>query len=53
MATFVQCKDLKRAEFSEGLERIGVGAFNGSGIESVRLPSSVRWVGAFAFRGCR
>ena len=36
--TFFRCKQLKKAEFSEGLEEIGIGAFAESGIENAVLP---------------
>lgn len=36
--TFFRCKQLKKVEFSEGLEEIGAGAFAESGIENAVLP---------------
>lgn len=50
--TFAKCVDLRCVEFSEGLERIGFGAFCKSGIESVVLPASTRIVCAQAFGWC-
>ena len=50
--TFSYCKDLSRVEFSEGLEKIGVAAFAESGVEQVKLPSSVRGICAEAFAKC-
>lgn len=42
--TFLKCKNLKRIEFSEGLERIGPAAFCCSGIENIVLPASTKTV---------
>ena len=39
-------------EFSEGLEKIGLGAFYRSGVERIDLPSSTRMIAAEAFLGC-
>ena len=50
---FLGCKDLKEVQFSERLERIGVNAFAGSGVQDVVLPKSVRNVGAHAFMDCK
>ena len=36
--TFFGCKKLKKVEFSEGLEKIGVCVFAESGIENAVLP---------------
>ena len=36
--TFYRCARLKSVEFSEGLEKIGAGAFARSGIEHVIFP---------------
>lgn len=49
---FYQCKDLIKAKFSEGLEKIGVGAFLGSGLIHVELPASLRTVSQAAFAAC-
>ena len=51
--TFNHCRNLKSVEFSEGLEKIGVGTFFGSGIEDIVLPSSVRVIYGFAFAKCK
>lgn len=50
--TFFRCKKLRQVELAEGLEEIGIGAFQESGLESVVLPSSVRVVGGLAFGAC-
>ena len=50
--TFSDCKDLKSVEFSEGLERIELGAFLGSGLERVTLPRSLRVLAQAAFAKC-
>ena len=52
ICTFSLCDSLKTVEFSEGLEKICVGAFAGSAIEDIVLPSSVRAIGALAFAEC-
>ena len=51
--TFYECRNLRRVELSEGLEKIGVAAFVDSGVEAVVLPSSTRVVGGTAFAQCR
>ena len=48
--TFHGCKQLRNVEFSEGLEKIGAGAFFKSGIETVVLPSSVKTISGSAFK---
>ena len=50
--TFYKCKNLKRVEFSEGLEKIGFNAFYENGIRRVDLPSGTRRIGAEAFTEC-
>lgn len=51
--TFADCEDLMCVEFSEGLEKIGIGAFTESGIENIVLPTSTRIVCAQAFGWCK
>lgn len=51
--TFWQCKNLKKVQFSEGLEKIGTCAFFDSGIREIALPLSTREIGAAAFQGCK
>lgn len=59
---FLDCKSLRRVELNEGLRAIGVGntpanaldgrgVFGGSGLETVRLPSTLRELGPWAFAG--
>lgn len=50
--TFGNCKNLKKVEFSEGLETIGAQAFAGSGVEDIVLPVSTRTVRGAAFISC-
>lgn len=52
--TFAQCKNLKRVVFTVRgqLEKIGFGAFKGSGLEKLKLPRSVRSICANAFISC-
>ena len=40
-------------KFSEGLERIEVRAFCGTGIEDIVLPSSTRVIDGYAFSFCK
>ena len=40
-------------EFAEGLEKIGVGAFKESGLESAVLPASLRMVSQETFAECK
>lgn len=51
--TFSRCKNLKRVEFSEGLEKIGYDAFSESGVENIILPSSVKTISVDAFAWCK
>ena len=39
--------------FPEGLEKIGIGAFVGSGLESVEFPASLRTIAQVSFALCR
>ena len=48
-ATFCGCMSLKSVEFSEGLEKIGVGAFTQTGVENIVLPASTKTLAAEAF----
>lgn len=52
-ATFFKCENLKKVEFSKGLEKICAIAFSGSGIENIVFPSSVKIIGAGAFVLCK
>ena len=49
---FYWCESLTSAEFSEGLETIGVCAFMGTGLRSVALPASLRSLSQGAFAQC-
>lgn len=51
--TFYGCANLKSVEFSEGLEKICVGAFSESGLESVVLPSSTKVLCGGVFCKCK
>lgn len=48
-ATFLECKRLKSVELSENIEKIGIAAFSGSGIENIVLPTNTKILGAEAF----
>ena len=57
---FVECKNLKTAKFSEGLEVLGTGndslcygVFQHSAIESVQLPSTLRRIERDTFNDCK
>lgn len=61
---FAECENLKAAEFGEGLEVLGAnersakgvllnGVFEGSALEDVKLPSTLRKIEYRAFTDCR
>jgi len=43
---FRYCKSLKKFKFHEGLETIGVGAFDGTALTEITLPKSLKWCNA-------
>lgn len=43
---------MKTVEFPDCLEKIGLGAFMGSGIEHVKLPASLSTIAQGAFAKC-
>lgn len=49
---FYSCIALTKVTLPEGLENIGVGAFQEAGLESVIFPASLRMVGQGAFAKC-
>lgn len=49
---FANCTSLENFTFSENIESIGIGAFQGSAIKAVKLPESVSSIGAQAFIEC-
>ena len=52
----VRLQDLcttKDVVIPDGVERIGNNWFWGSGVESVKIPASVREIGEYAFRNCK
>jgi hypothetical protein len=49
---FYNCKNLKEVILDEGLIRIGYDAFQNSGIETITIPSSVKYLDDYAFCGC-
>lgn len=49
--TFYGCKNLKDIVLPDGLQEIGQKAFFNSGLETVRIPASVRKIGTHAFAG--
>lgn len=50
---FYNCSSLEAVEFSEGLEIIGISAFQQTGLKSVRLPKSLKKLCWGVFRLCR
>ena len=51
--TFASCKSLRNISLPEGVEFIGQRCFNESGIESIRLPSTLRAVEQYTFQLCK
>ena len=51
--TFSGFEMLKTVLLGDGLETIGVSAFEGSGIESFTAPASLKKIGKNAFMNCR
>ena len=49
---FYGCKYLKNIILPEGITRIGKHAFNGCGIESIKIPKSVTSIDISAFNNC-
>lgn len=47
------CECLRSVELPEGLEKIGLGVFNASGLESVEFPASLRTIAQAAFTKCK
>ena len=50
---FRWCTNLTKITFPEGLEKIELDAFAGSGLENVELPASLRMVSQCTFRACK
>lgn len=46
---FYSCYRLSDVEFEEGLKHIGVSAFKNTALSEIALPSSLEYVGAYAF----
>lgn len=49
---FLSCEALSTVTFGKNLEIIGSQAFMDASIESISIPSSVKTIGNYAFRGC-
>lgn len=49
---FYNCPDLKRVNLPSSVTKIGVGAFEKSGIRSIEIPSGVTSIGYLAFKDC-
>ena len=52
-ACFSGCSALKDVELPAGLTEIPEMAFSESGLKSIRIPGSIRVIGAAAFRDCK
>lgn len=50
---FRYCTGLKSIEFSARIESLGNNAFDGSGLEEIVIPPSVKKVGSSAFAACK
>ncbi|MBR1552246.1 MAG: leucine-rich repeat domain-containing protein [Muribaculaceae bacterium] len=50
--TFEDCKSLQQVEFSESITVIGESAFKKSGLNQLKLPSSLEKISKEAFRDC-
>lgn len=50
---FLGCHSLSAYPWSEQLESIGAFAFEGTGLTELILPSEVKFIGNFAFAGCK
>lgn len=51
--TFANCTSLTYIEFPEGFEFINDNAFNGSGLQKIKLPSTVYRIQNTAFENCK
>lgn len=52
-SAFSDCKSLKNIQLPDGLEKIGAQCFNGSGLDKLILPSSVKRIEARTFYDCK
>lgn len=50
--TFMQCQKLRSVTLPDGLRTIGRGCFSGTGLETIRIPRSVREIDEYAFCNC-
>ena len=48
-SAFGGCNNLTAIELPEGLREIGYGAFSGAGLKTVKIPSTVTYIGMYAF----
>ena len=51
--TFSNCTSLANIEFPEGFEYLNANSFNGSGLETIKLPNSVNYISNIAFNNCK
>lgn len=50
---FSGCTNLREVELPAGIDSIKTSAFNNSGITRLKLPEGVKYIGDYAFYGCR
>ena len=50
---FQNCTDLIYVNLPESIEYIGANAFAGSGLKTMKLPSSISNIGKYTFAGCK
>lgn len=49
---FYLCEDLKSVEIPNGVEYIGEDCFEGSGVEKIMLPGTLKEIDKYAFYDC-
>ena len=49
---FSDCENLKEMILPEGVEQIGIAAFENTGLEKLSLPDSLTFIADLAFAGC-
>ena len=49
----MECKNLKAIELPDGLEYLGNECFYNSGLESIRIPPTLKTIEIWTFCGCK
>ena len=49
---FKECKGITKVTLPEGIERLSTGAFMDSGLTEIVLPSTLKYIANYVFRGC-